>query len=201
MLPRLALAGVNATDVSSRILTMRHDLFRHIEMELFVPASQVGSAAAFVEWVLRCCGGEAAPMPPALAGHTFRPDLQAGLDGLRGRYVHDYLITFRLVLRDDALISMTSGNEVDSWYAISLITYRNDRGPFLEMARLMASNMAAAFGARPHWGKVCPLETDEIAPLYPDLPQFRACCARVDPQQAFLNPFARRALGFGGGHP
>jgi xylitol oxidase len=64
------------------------------------------------------------------------------------------------------------------------------------MARFMATAMASAYRARPHWGKICPLNTEEIAPLYPALPRFRAHCASIDPDQAFINDFARRVLGF-----
>ena len=67
------------------------------------------------------------------------------------------------------------------------------------MAGFMATAMASAYRARPHWGKICPLDTEAIAALYPALPQFRAHCASVDPEHVFVNDFARRALGFSEG--
>lgn len=195
--PLIARSGMHVTDHSSHILTMRHDLYPHVEMELFVPAQHVVHAASFVEWVLRWCGGESPPMPAALAGDDFGRDVVDEIKALRGGYVHDHPITFRRVLHDDTLISMTSGDgDADAWFAISLASYRRDHDPFLRMASFMATTMASAYRARPHWGKICPLDTEEIATLYPALPRFRAQCASVDPNQAFVNDFARRVLGF-----
>ena len=194
--PLVARSGMHVTDHASEILKMRHDLYIHVEMELFVPASHVTHAAAFVEWVLRWCGGESPEMPEALTGDDFGRDARGEVGALRGTYVHDYLITFRRVLSDDTLISMTSGDEADAWYAISLITFQDDRRPFLRMAAFMAAAMASAYRARPHWGKICPLDAEDIQALYPALPRFRALCASVDPNQVFVNDFARRVLGF-----
>jgi FAD/FMN-containing dehydrogenase len=194
--PWVAQSGIHVTDHASDILRMRHDLYIHVEMELFVPAPHVTHAAAFVEWVLRWCGGESPEMPAALTGDDFGRNTIGEVEALRGCYVHDYPITFRRVLCDDTLISMTSGDEADAWYAISLITYQHDRRPFLRMATFMAAAMASAYRARPHWGKICPLDREALDTLYPALPRFRAVCASVDPDQAFVNDFARRVLGF-----
>ena len=106
------------------------------------------------------------------------------LESLKGHYVHDYPVTFRRVFRDDALISMTAGPH-DIWYAISLVTYQRDRGAFERVARVLAKAMAEAYGARPHWGKLCPLTPRELATLYPSLPAFREHCRLVDPFDAF----------------
>jgi FAD/FMN-containing dehydrogenase len=194
--PLVARAGMHVTDQSSELLRMRHDLYVHVEMELFVPARYVVQAAAVVEWVLRSCSGESTPTPDALGADAAAQRAIDDLASLKGRYTHDYPITFRKVLADDTLISMTSGEMAEAWYAISLITYQSDRRPFLKMAALLAVAMASAFGARPHWGKICPLDAAHISALYPALPRFRAVCAAVDPDQAFVNGFARRTLGF-----
>jgi len=50
-------------------------------------------------------------------------------------------------------------------------------------------------GARPHWGKVFMAQADNIAPLYPRLPDFRALVERLDPQRKFGNAFLERTLG------
>jgi FAD/FMN-containing dehydrogenase len=194
--PLLARSGMHVIDDSSQILKMRHDLYTHVEMELFVPVGHLNHAAAFVEWVLRCCGGESVQMPAILVDDGFGPNVASEVEALKGSYVHGYPVTFRQVLRDDTLISMTSGDEADVWYAISLITYQRETRDFLKMAGVMARAMASAYRARPHWGKICPLDTETIAALYPSLPRFRAHCASIDPQQVFVNDFARRALGF-----
>ncbi len=190
-------AGAGAiVDQSRYIYQMRHDLYTHEEMELFVPAAHVSHAAALVEWVLRCAGGESAPLPDMLSGDAFGFDAAGRVAALRGTYVHDYLITFRRVLADDALIAMTSGNGSDAWYAVSLLTYQRDREPFRRVANVLAAAMISAYGARPHWGKLMPSHAETIAALYPHLARFRAVCASIDPSQAFVSDFARRTLGF-----
>ena len=196
VLPVIAPSGIRVEDHSRELLTMRHDLFRHVECELFVPASQVAHAAAYVEWVLRCCRGEPAALPAELTGDRFGCDVAAEIHAFRGRYLQDYPITFRSILRDDTLISMTSGGTSDVWYSISLITYQRDHTVFMEVMRFLTMTMARAYRARPHWGKVCTLTTAEADMLYPDLPRFRAHCQRLDPHQVFVNDFARRVLGF-----
>jgi FAD/FMN-containing dehydrogenase len=188
----IAREGMGMTDRSAAVFKMRHHLYRHIEMELFVPAHHVHDAAAFVEWALRTCGGEAPVDPPAL--RAIGPATLARVRDLRGTYVHGYPITFRRVLRDDAMLSMTSGRH-EAWYAISLLGYQLDHEPFLRVAQALARAMAPAYGARPHWGKLCPLEQDEVEALYPELPRFRAHCAAVDREAAFVNAFGRRTLG------
>jgi FAD/FMN-containing dehydrogenase len=200
VLPLLAPSGVRVIDRSRKLLMMRHDLYAHVECELFVPASHLGHAAAFVEWVLACCGGEARPLPEHLAADDFGCDVTHDIDSLRGLYLHDYPLTCRRVLRDDTLISMTSGDEEKMWYAISLITYQRELAPFLRMARFLAVTMAHAYRARPHWGKICPLNGDELSALYPGLRRFRAQCESVDPSHTFVNDFAGQALGFEQSH-
>jgi hypothetical protein len=197
VLPLMAPSGVRVIDDSRRLLTVRHDLFTHVECEIFVPEAHLSHSAALVEWALRCCGGEAQPPNHQEIADYFGLEASAAIDPLRGQYRHDYLVTFRRVLRDETMISMTSG-ESGAWYAISLITYQRDLAPFHRLTRFLAGTMARALGARPHWGKLCPLQTDEIAAVYPRLPEFRAHCASVDPAQVFVNDFARRVLGF---HP
>ena len=195
VVPILAPAGVRVVDDSRRLLTLRHDLWRHVECEIFVPADRLFAAAALVEWTLRCCGGEERPPNTDVVVDEFGDGLAGDIDDLRGEYVHDYIVTFRRVLRDDTLISMTSGEEAE-WYAISLVTYQRDLTRFLRLARWLAKTMARTLGARPHWGKICPLQTAEVAALYPRLAEFRRVCASVDPAQVFVNDFARVMLGF-----
>ncbi len=196
LFPLVARSDQRVVDHSRKLLTMRNDLYVHVEMELLVPAEHVVHAASFLEWVLKACGGESLPIPPILASDRFGEDPGDALARLRGQYVHDYPITFRRVLRDDALISMTSGDEAEAWYAVSLVSYRRNREPFLAMAAFVARAMASAYRARPHWGKICPLDGQAIAALYPELPRFRARCAALDPDRVFVNRFASELLGF-----
>jgi hypothetical protein len=89
---------------------------------------------------------------------------------------------------------MTSGNDGTPWYAFSLATYQSDIGRFLRTAEILARSLARAYGARPHWGKICPLNGEELGRLYPRLSEFRHCCASVDPLGVFINDFARSKL-------
>lgn len=193
--PLIARSGVRVVDRARHLLMMRHDLFRHVELELFVPAQCVVNAAALLEWVLRRCDGDRSPLPGRLAHDDIDAAIEEKIGAAAGvGYVVDYPITFRRVLRDDTLISMTSG-EADAWFAISLITYRRDLRSFLAIGTLLAETMATAYGARPHWGKVCPLDRNAIERLYPALPRFCAVCREVDRNRAFVNDFAHGVLG------
>jgi len=50
----------------------------------------------------------------------------------------------------------------------------------------------AAFGARPHWGKLFLADAAAIAPLYPRLPDFADLAGRLDPGGKFTNAWLRR---------
>jgi alditol oxidase len=50
----------------------------------------------------------------------------------------------------------------------------------------------AAFGARPHWGKVFLADAAAIAGLYERLPDFAALARRLDPRGAFRNDWLER---------
>jgi hypothetical protein len=45
---------------------MQHELFRHIEIEMFVTRSRLTEAVAFVVWLLRHSGGEAVEAPASV---------------------------------------------------------------------------------------------------------------------------------------
>jgi xylitol oxidase len=105
------------------------------------------------------------------------------------------VVTFRRILPDDTLISTTAHAD-EPWYSISFITYFEPRDRFLRMGTFLLKCMIPLFGARPHWGKYCPLSREKAAALYPHLAEFRAQCLRVDPKGVFRNDFVRNALGF-----
>jgi hypothetical protein len=99
------------------------------------------------------------------------------------------------VLPDDTLISMASGAGED-WYALSFISYARParRAGFSLFAGFMARSMSKLFHARPHWGKVCPLEADELTSLYPRFDDFRTVCNALDPQGVFQNDWTAELL-------
>jgi hypothetical protein len=121
--------------------------------------------------------------------------MQESLAGLHDQYCHHYPICVRRVLPDDTLISMASGANQD-WYALSFISYAKParRAGFSLFASFMARSMSRLFHARPHWGKVCPLEANELTSLYPQFGAFRTVCNTLDPQGVFQNSWTAALL-------
>lgn len=191
MYGQLKERGEEIVDYADRVLMMRDDLFRYTEMELFIRPDRLHQAVSFIEGVLRYCAGETpenfGPISQIVSCHG-DPKVFAGL---KDSYVHHYPITFRKVLKDETMISMTSGGDR---YAVSFITYGKNIDAYEAVMGFLASVMAGAFEARPHWGKLMPLGSDEIERLYPRLPEFRRHCEAFDPEGVFRNRFARRKL-------
>ncbi|MFK8186008.1 MAG: D-arabinono-1,4-lactone oxidase, partial [Phormidesmis sp.] len=115
-------------------------------------------------------------------------DLTTPLHELSGRYTHHYPICIRKVQPDDTLISMASSDD-EPYYAVSFINYNepNRRNDFLDFADLLARTTALLFDARPHWGKVCPIDAELAEQLYPKLTEFRSVCEKLDPNGVFRN--------------
>lgn len=177
-------------DRAERVLMIKHR-HRYVEAELFVPVGRVQDAAKLVQEVLCYIAGDGEPLSADVQAIVAQGNGE--LDRLRGRYVHHYPITFRHVHRDSTLISMSSDEEM---FAISLVTVSRDLGAFRDTASLLASTMARAFHARPHWGKVLPLGAKELNELIPGLREFREECDRMDPNCAFASDFTERVLDF-----
>jgi FAD/FMN-containing dehydrogenase len=196
LLSPLIVRNLTIVDQSHRTLVMEHELFRHLEIEIFVRARQVRNAASFVQDILAAFDSRAFEVSRITREELRRIGMDQALHELRGTFTHHYVVTFRRVLPDDALISMTADAD-EPWYAISFITYVEPRDRFLAMGAFLLRSMIALYNARPHWGKFCPLSHEEAAALYPRLADFRAICRHVDPHGAFQNDFTRHALGFG----
>jgi xylitol oxidase len=62
----------------------------------------------------------------------------------------------------------------------------------VERALVAVEAALAAFGARPHWGKLFLAGAAEVAPLYERLPDFRRLVDRLDPRGAFRNAWLER---------
>lgn len=193
VIPRSVIYGWKVTDDSASALVMEHELFRHLEMEVFVRRRHLAQALADLKNVLVVAGTRHEPGPMDLTDSE-----RQQLDGLRKRYGHHYPICIRRVLPDDTLISMSEGADED-WYAISLITYArpHQRQGFFSVMEFLAALMARKFGARPHWGKYCPLSPTSLAALYPRFPQFRALCEAADHDGRFRNEWIRHLFGDG----
>jgi FAD/FMN-containing dehydrogenase len=198
LLPWLIWKPRNLVERSDVALVMKHELFRHLEIEMFVPARHLRRAVHFVQQVLMVFDG-AENIDPALAAELENRGFLSRLLAGRGAFTFHYPITFRRVLPDDALISMTA-DAADSYYAISFITYVEPRDAFFQLASFLAESMTLLFGARLHWGKYFPLQYSQIDAAYPSLAAFRDICRQTDPHGVFRNDYVNRVLGFGDGN-
>ena len=194
-LPRFVIRGWKVVDKSQRHLVMEHELFRHIEIEIFVRCSRLAEAVRFIRDVLEYAADQRDSPSDATRLVLAESGMNDKLARLSGRYVHHYPICIRRVLRDETLISMAGGGDEPS-YALSFISYARpeERGGFLEFADFLAQSTSRLFDARPHWGKVCPLDAATVAALYPNLPKFRAICRECDPDGYFRNRWTAKIL-------
>ena len=182
-------------DKSQKMLVMEHQLFRHVEIELFVTQSRIHEALAFTEEVLKYFAGDEGAISSETKNRLSSSLLWEQLSASRGRYLHHYPICVRRILPDHCMLSMASGTD-EPWYAISFISYdppeRLDN--FLTFAQFLTKSMVALFAARPHWGKICPLNADDVEHLYPELANFRDVCTSLDPEGAFRNDWLNGLL-------
>lgn len=166
-------------DDSHRVLTLRHDLFRHVEMEVFVPEDKLAKAVLLVEALIKLAAGQPA----------FCPDVEARFPELRGTWTHHYPVSFRYVLPDDALISMASPrapSDRETWVAISFFNYRAPEHPgFTRFAAAVAACLVSECEARLHWGKYFPQDFREAAKAYFLFDQFETVRRRYDPAGVF----------------
>ena len=195
IVPAFLIRNWKVTDRSSSMLVMKHEAFRHIEIELFVPRDQLADALDFAQETIEVAGGRQSTLSADNQQRIEGIGMQEDLARLHDQYFHHYPICVRRVLPDDTLISMASGSGQD-WYALSFISYAKParRAGFHLFASFMARSMSRLFHARPHWGKVCPLEADELTALYPRFDAFRTICNTLDPQGVFQNDWTTALL-------
>ncbi len=193
----LAWKDRTVIDRSELVLTLHHELFKHLEMELFVPQSQLAGALAVVRHAIAVFDGSDARPDPAVEAALGEIGLSDELRRHTGSYTHHYPIFIRRVLPDDALISMTAGAS-EPLYTISLFCYHEPRTAFYALADFVARALNRLHRACPHWGKYFPLGHADIEEYYPRLAAFRAICERYDPRGTFRNAYVTRVLGFTG---
>lgn len=206
VLPYFVLRDRPVVAESTQQLVMAHHLFRHVEIELFVPRSQLAEALRFLTTTLRNAAGESNPVS----------DLDSTPQHLLGTYRHHYPICIRRIQVDDTLVSMASPPKritsatassavarsvTDSardsdWFSVSLISYHRpkDRQPFLRLAEYLASEFAERFQGRPHWGKICPLPAGSLKALYPNWPTFCQIARKFDAEGRFRNSWMDELL-------
>ena len=195
VLPGLLIANVPRVDDAEHVLTMRHDLFRHEEMEVFVPGSKVAEAAALLRAAIDILAGAPGPVPAGLEDPLRAAGLYEELAQSRGSYLYHYPLFLRRILPEDTLVSMASSS-VEPWFSISFFTYYGprDRDAYYRFCNWAARALHALFGARLHWGKHYPLGAEETARMYPNLERFREICRTSDPNGVFHNDFTDRVL-------
>ena len=194
IVPSLVFQNWVVTDRSDRALVMKHELFRHLELEAFVVRSRVLEAASFVKDILQYADNSNHQLSELTNESLQKAQLLDSLSSIKGRFTHHYPICFRRIMPDDTLISMASGVSED-WYAISFITYQEPRDEFYALATFLSNSMFELFQARIHWGKWFPQTSEHLNQLYPKIDTFRDVCSRYDPNGVFRNSFVEDKLG------
>ena len=194
-LPYMLIAGVSRVDDAEHVLTQLHYLFRHEEMELFVPESKVEEAAQLLQCAIASFAGDEAAIPVGTELSLRAAGLYDELLQGRGTYVHHYPMLFRRVLPDDTLMSMTSAAD-EPWFSFSLFTYDppGNRSGYYRVCSWVARAMHSLFAARLHWGKHYPLSGAETARMYPGIERFKELCRERDPAGVFRSEFTARVL-------
>jgi hypothetical protein len=174
--------------------TRHHYLFRHVEMELFVPKKYLVDAVAFLQEAIPFLAGLSDVVSAKLRAALVCVGLLEEYQALQGRYVHHYLIFFRRILAEETYLAMNEGSEQ---YSISLFTFEPEhrRSAYYTACGLLAKAFARLFSARPHWGKYNPLTVADIEPLYPGLARFREISLAHDPTGVFQNAHVKMVLG------
>lgn len=208
ILPNCVIHNWRVVGPSASQLVMEHELFRHLEIELFVQRRNLTDALQFLKNALIAIDSASLPLEPSFINQLTETKLDSALQELRGRYCHHYPICVRKVLPDDTLISMASSDSRtqthpanqaaadEPWYAITLTNYQRGkaREDFCEVASFLALSMSQLFAARPHWGKLFPLKVEDIRKLYPGLEPFKLIRESLDPQHAFSNRWMEELL-------
>lgn len=205
IIPACVIQKWSVVGPSTQQLVMKHELFRHVEIELFVQRSQLSDAIQFLKDTLILAGQTDAALTTEFQTQVERVQCIEQIPALRGSYCHHYPICVRMILPDETLISMASSIGFESplkdecWYSITLTNYHRGaaRKPFDHLATFLAVSMSRLFAARPHWGKICPLHPTELLRLYPSFGAFQKLCARLDAAGAFRNDWTADLLSEG----
>lgn len=198
--PWFLIKGVSRIDDAEQVLTMGHDLFRHEEMELFVPESRLADAVEILRVAVELFAGGDAPVCAPIEAKLRALGLYDELLRLRGSYTLHYPLFFRRVLADDTLVSMTA-SATEPYYSVGVFTYfpPQERNAYYAFCGWLAHCLFALAGARLHWGKYFPLGFAETARMYPRLEAFRQFCVQRDPSGVFRNTYTERVLGLAPG--
>ncbi len=201
--PTFVIRDWHIVSPSSQQLVMENELFRHLELELFVRKSNLESAMTFVRQTLCIAAGTDNVLSASFKERLVHAGLENDLNEVSGTYCHHFPICVRKVLQDDTLISMASPADSafrdeshEAWYAITFTSFarNSDREPFEKLGRFLTKSMAAIFGARPHWGKLVDLQPDKLRALYPQFEVYQQFCQTYDPHGHFQNDWTSELL-------
>lgn len=183
-LPRM-IREMRRVDDSVSILTMHHDWFRHVEMELFIPEPQIDEAVTQIRELIELAG-ERKPCSPAFAAELRARGLEDAVRSLAGTYTLHYPLFFRRVEEDDALMSMASrSSRRHAWITVSFFTYRCRDTGYARLCEVVARCMIELHGARVHWGKFFPITAVAARGAYPGAQEFERVCLDQDPNRLF----------------
>ena len=193
VLPLTVIRHWKVVGKSQDLLVMEHELFRHVETEVFVTRSKLDDAIAFVKELVSYFDGDDNALPFATRERLEQLGLLNPTD--IGAYTHCYPICVRRILPDDTLISMASSECEDS-YSISFNCYArpSELQGFNRFSKVLTRSMASLFQARPHWGKVCPMDAATVKSVYSNLAKFQRVSAEFDPDGRFRNEWVTQLL-------
>lgn len=197
LVPMLIERKKVVNDFHEEVLTLRHDLFQHLEMELFVPERNMQKAMDMARYITEVFAGIVNEDSGNVVQELKRVDKYDKLMEHNGFFTHHYPIYCRQIKPDDTLISMTAGTK--EWYfSVSFFTYLapGKREHFYEFVKFVAQVFVELYDTRLHWGKYFPLSYDDVKNLYPSFRRFRQLCEKVDPNGVFQNEYTSYVLGF-----
>ena len=216
VVPLFVLRDWRVVGPSSKQMVMEHELFRHIELELFVQQSQLSAALQFLKQTMIAAGSSTICNDTVFLSHLESLNMKDTMDEIAGTYCHHYPICIRKILPDETLISMASpsvqsmplmaGESIptehanEHWYSITLSNFEGlqNTGAFHRVCEFLTRSMSRLFGARPHWGKLCPLTPTELRDLYPRFVEFQQISKEFDPNGSFRNRWTDELLSASG---
>jgi hypothetical protein len=198
VLPLTIIRNWRVVDDSTSMLTMEHQLFRHLETEVFVQRSDLERSLQCLIDLINTFGGQECKHRHSTEALLESIGMWDELDQHRGDYIHHYPICIRRVLIDDTMISMTSpgGRKEEDWYAISLISYQwpSDQNGFYEFAHFVGRTFSELFCGRFHWGKYHLTSREQIEKVYPRIGEYRKVIQRFDAVGVFKNEWLRELI-------
>lgn len=187
VLANLVPRGWRVVDRSDRQLTMQHQLYRHIETELFVKGSHLQEMLDLTRWILQRSAGRDCPGRDEWTEAIHHCGISSEFDRLKGGYRHHYPICIRKVEADKGFITMSGSDDNEAFYAVSFISYARPgkREGFIQFSDVITQLSGYLLSTRPHWGKYFHRSAKTFQYLYPHYDKFMAIRDQMDPQNAF----------------